>query len=168
MMTQEDSPRLALPMLAPGQAQKEMWHNEALALLDIAVQATVDGMDSDGPPPAPQAGRCWIVGNAPTGDWAGHAGAIAGWTAGGWRFVAPRAGLRAWHAPSGQEAVYDGTVWRRGEVKAARVLIDGRQVIGAQAAAIMAPIGGGTIDAELRTCVETILKAMRSHGFIAS
>lgn len=166
-MTDEDSARLALPLLAPGQAQKEMWHNEALALLDIAVQATVEDMNRNAPPATPQPGQCWIVGAAPVGDWAGHGSAIAGWTAGGWRFVAPRVGLRARHLPSGQEAVYDGTQWNRGEVNGARVMIDGRQVIGARGAAIPVPTGGNTIDAELRACVETILITMRSHGLIA-
>jgi len=32
------TPRLALPLLAVAQAQKEVTHNEALALLDLLVQ----------------------------------------------------------------------------------------------------------------------------------
>jgi hypothetical protein len=165
-MTDEDSARLALPLLAAGQAQKELWHNEALALLDIAVQATVEGIGRDTPPVAPQPGRCWIVGAAPTGDWAGRAGAIAGWTAGGWRFVAPRAGLAAYHLPDGQQVVHDGAQWRHGDVRGARLLIDGRQVVGARGPAITVPDGGSTIDVELRACVEIILNSLRSHGLI--
>ncbi|MDR6788927.1 hypothetical protein J2Y58_002292 [Sphingomonas sp. BE138] len=167
-MTEEDSARLGLPLLAPGQAQKELWHNEALALLDIAVQAVVEEVGRDAPPGAPQPGQCWIVGAAPTGDWTGHAGAIAGWTASGWRFVAPRAGLRAWHPASGQEAVHDGAGWRRGDVRAARVLVDGQQVVGARGSAIAVPSGGATIDVESRACVEMILIAMRKHGLIGT
>lgn len=40
-MTDLPTPRLALPLLQPGQAQKEMYHNEALARLDLAVQPAV-------------------------------------------------------------------------------------------------------------------------------
>lgn len=165
-MTDEDSARLALPLLAPGQAQKELWHNEALALLDIEVQATVEEIGRDVPPAAPEPGRCWIVGAAPTGAWIGHAGSIAGWTAGGWRFVAPRVGLAARHVPSGHEAVHDGTRWRTGDLRGVRLLIDGQQVIGPRTPAITVPIGGSTIDAELRTCVGTILNSLRNHGLI--
>ncbi|MEH3123000.1 MAG: DUF2793 domain-containing protein [Sphingomonas phyllosphaerae] len=165
-MTDEDSARLALPLLAAGQAQKELWHNEALALLDIAVQASVEEIGRDAPPASPQPGQCWIVGTAPSGAWSGQAGAIAGWTAGGWRFVAPRAGLRAQHLPSGQMASCDGKTWRIGEVRAARLLVDGTQVVGARAAAITVPTSGATIDAELRACVETILIMLQTHGLI--
>ncbi|VXC90602.1 DUF2793 domain-containing protein [Sphingomonas sp. 8AM] len=167
-MTDEDSARLGLPMLAAGQAQKEMWHNEALALLDLAVQATVEDVGRNAPPGTAQPGQCWIVGATPTGAWSGNAGAIAGWTAGGWRFVAPRAGLRARHLPTGQSAVCDGSGWRIGEVNVSSLLVSGQQVVGARAASITVPTGGTVIDAELRACVETILIMLRKHGLIAT
>ena len=166
-MTDEDSARLGLPLLAAGQAQKEVWHNEALALLDLVVQATVEEIDRNVPPSAPEPGQCWIVGSAPSGAWSGHAGAIAGWTAGGWRFVAPRKGLSARLLSSGQAAICDGSGWGLGEVRAARVLVDGVQVLGARGAAITVPTAGSTIDAELRACVETILIMLRKHGLIS-
>ncbi len=167
-MTEEDTARLALPLLAAGQAQKELWHNEALALLDIAVQAAVEEIGGDTPPAAPQPGQCWIVGPAPTGAWTGHAGAIAGWTAGGWRFVAARAGLRARHLPSGEEVAHDGGGWRRGEMAAARLLVDGVQVVGARGAAIAVPGGGAIIDVECRAAMEAVLISLRKHGLTAS
>ncbi|WP_367112966.1 DUF2793 domain-containing protein [Sphingomonas sp.] len=79
--------RLALPLLEPGQAQKEFFHNEALTRLDIAVQGAATG-PADTPPAVPRPGQCWIVGATPTGDWIGHAHAVAGWTDAGWRFLA--------------------------------------------------------------------------------
>lgn len=166
-MTDEDSARLGLPLLAAGQAQKEVWHNEALALLDIAVQATVEEIGRNAPPAAPQPGQCWIVGATPTGAWSGQAGAIAGWTAGGWRFVAPRAGLCARHLPSGQTAICDGIGWQAGEIRATSLMVDGVQVVGARGTAITVPSSGATIDAELRACVEAILIMLRKHGLIA-
>ena len=90
-MTGDRSARLELPLLAPGQAQKEIYHNEALLLLiDGLLQAAAVGI-ADAPPAAPQAGECWLVGTAPTGDWAN---AVAMGADRGWRFAAPRAGFR--------------------------------------------------------------------------
>jgi hypothetical protein len=51
-------------------------------------------------------------------------------------------------------------------VRASSLLIDGQQVVGARAAAIAAPSGGSTVDAEARVAVEAILAAMRQHGLI--
>ena len=90
------SDRLKLPMLAAAQAQKEVTHNEALALADIAVQAVVQSVGPVAVPASPVVGQCWIVGAEPTGAWTGRAGAIAAWTSGGWRFVLPFEGMQAW------------------------------------------------------------------------
>ncbi|MEG8028176.1 DUF2793 domain-containing protein [Sphingomonas aerolata] len=70
-MTDETSARTGLPLLQPGQAQKEMGHNEALALIDLLLQPTVVTVGLNVPPAAPAPGACWIVGAAPTGDWGG-------------------------------------------------------------------------------------------------
>ena len=40
-MTDPITPRFGLPLLAPGQAAKELTHNEALSLLDLLVQPVV-------------------------------------------------------------------------------------------------------------------------------
>lgn len=167
-MTDQMSARLALPLLAAGQAGKELTHNEALTRLDMLVQPAVIGIGGNTPPQAPQPGQCWIVGATPTGAWSGRAGAIAGWTAGGWRFVAARAGLCARHLPSGETAVCDGIGWQTGEVRATSLVVDGVQVVGARGPAITVPSSGATIDAELRACVEAILIMLRKHGLIAS
>ncbi len=49
-MSDMHTPRLALPLLQPGQAQKEMLVNEAVARLDIAVQGAVVAAAIDAPP----------------------------------------------------------------------------------------------------------------------
>lgn len=85
--------RWALPLLFAGQAQKEITHNEALVLVDALLHGRVESADLDNPPGAPAIGQCWIVAGGASGDWAGHAGAVALWTDGGWRFIAPRTGL---------------------------------------------------------------------------
>ncbi len=38
------TPRLSLPFIVPGQAQKELFHNEALQLLDVLVAGAVEGL----------------------------------------------------------------------------------------------------------------------------
>ena len=45
--------------------------------------------------------------------------------------------------------------------------VDGLQVVGSRGAAIPTPTGGGTVDAEARTAIGSILSAMRTHGLIA-
>ena len=162
----ETSARLALPLLAPGQAQKELFHNEALALLDMAVQASVVAVGLDSPPDAPAPGQCWIVGAAPTGGWRGHADAIAGWTPGGWRFLSPVAGMAVWDIGAGRVARWSGEAWVSGTLAGARLLVDGVQVVGARRGAIPAPAGGGTVDVEARAAVAAILAALAGHGLI--
>src|SRR3546814_7062671 len=85
--------RFQLPLLAAAQAQKEVTHNEALTLLDALVQPVVEAGPQNSPPLAPAVGQCWLVGAAPTAEWSEAAGTIALWTAGGWRFAAPFAGI---------------------------------------------------------------------------
>ncbi|HVI99062.1 MAG TPA: DUF2793 domain-containing protein [Sphingomonas sp.] len=166
-MSDDTSARLALPLLHPGQAQKEMTHNEALALLDLVVGARVLAVAND-PPATPAIGDCWIVGGAPTGVWAGHTNAIAGWTAGGWRFVAPVDGLFAWVEATGVGARFVDGAWQIGDIAATRVVIGDVQVLGTQVAAIAGPDGGTTVDTECRAALGAVLAALRTHGIIAT
>jgi hypothetical protein len=76
----DSTARFALPLLHAGQAQKEITHNEALLALDILLHPEVEAVGENQPPPAPGAGQCWIVGDAPTGAWAGQADRIAAWS----------------------------------------------------------------------------------------
>ena len=92
------SPRLDLPFLEGAQAQKHVTHNEALERLDIAVQASVQGWRIATPPAGPAEGACFLVGDAPSGAWAGHAGDIAAFAGGGWLFLTPQPGWRIWDA----------------------------------------------------------------------
>lgn len=163
----DTSMRLGLPLIAPGQAQKEITHNEALAALDLLVQAGVTATRTNTPPATPAPGACWIVGDAPTGAWAGNPGALAGWTAGGWRFAAPREGMTVWSGEDAAFAVYRAGAWRRGEMRGAKVIVDGRQVVGAQASAVPDPAGGTTVDTQARATLAALLAALRGHGLIA-
>jgi len=160
--------RLALPLLSAGQAQKELYHNEALARIDVMLCGAVVDSGHDTPPADPDPRGCWIVGNVPTGAWTSQANALAGWTSGGWRFVTPRAGMNFWHVAQGVRIFFDGSAWISGVIPASSLEIGGVQVVGARQAAIPDPAGGTTIDAEARSGITTILEALRSHGLISS
>lgn len=160
--------RLSLPLLHVAQAHKEMTHNEALMLIDLLLHGCVADVARDAPPPVPAVGQCWIVGSAPGGDWAGQAGQIAGMTEGGWRFVAPREGMRLWWTGGETNVEFRGGAWVRGEVRARKIVVDGIPVVGGQQPAIASPQGGTTRDEEVRTSVSAILAALRTHGLIAA
>ena len=106
------SPNLALPLLLPAQAQKHVTHNEALALLDLLVQLRVQRFDARTPPEAPGDGEVHAVGAGATGAWAGQDGRLAAWMGGGWVFVAPREGWRAWDVAGAEVRVHADGAWR--------------------------------------------------------
>lgn len=165
-MSEDQTPRLGLPVLHIGQAGKEQTHNEALALLDIVVAGVVEDVGVDLPPADPAPGQCWIVGETPQAEWTGQANAIAGWSGGGWRFVAATPGLSVWCTRLERRVTFRGE-WEDGVVRATRVMVDGVPVIGPRQDAIPAPAAGTTIDAEARAAVDAILAAMHTHGLIA-
>jgi hypothetical protein len=160
--------RLALPFIASGQAQKELFHNEALLRIDALLQSAVESLLVDTPPSAPAPGQCWIVGESAVGAWAGRALTLAAWSDGGWRFASPRAGMTVWSLADATIARFDGTAWVTGEIRARRILVDGVAVVGAQQSAIGDPTGGMSQDSEARAAISAILGALRSHGLIAS
>ncbi len=159
--------RHKLPLLVPGQAQKEMFHNESLAAIDALLHAAVEGVGGDVPPAAPMAGQSWIVGPLPSGVWAGHAHALASWTESGWRFAGAVVGMRVLVRATSMEAVWDGAAWRQGELRGSKLVVGESQVVGARRPGIADPVGGTTIDAEARGAVAAVLAAMRAHGLIA-
>lgn len=166
-MTNETSDRWALPLLHAGQAQKEMMHNEALARIDMLLHGVAESADLAVPPTAPVAGQCWIVAAGASGAWAGREEDVAGWTEGGWRFVAPRPGLRLEVADRGHAMAYDGTAWRDSAVRGDGFYVDDQQIVGARLAAIAAPTGGTTVDVESRGAIAAILAALQAHGLIS-
>lgn len=164
----DSTDRLGLPMISPGQAQKELFHNEALQLLDALVAGAVEEPATDPPPVSPAIGECYIVGDAPSGVWSGHAQAIASFSSGGWRFINPVEGMAVYVRSTQLTAVYNAGAWDYGTVRGALLSIDGTQVVGSQAVAIESPAGGSTVDSEARVAISEILAALRQHGLIAT
>lgn len=105
------SPRLELPLLQPAQAQKHVTHNEALRILDIFVQLTVEEFDATDPPATPEEGKVYAVGAGATGDWFGATALLATWVDSAWQFHAPTAGWIAAHAATSEVRVFTGSVW---------------------------------------------------------
>ena len=163
----DQSARLLLPLLHPGQAQKEIFHNEALLMLDMLTCCSAVEIALDTPPDDPGPGQCWVLGSAPEGVWSGHAGAIAGWTEGGWRFLEPRQGMRVWAGETQGFALFTDGEWRVGTTYG-KLFIEGEQVVGPRLAAVAEPAGGGTVDAEARAAIVAVLEALRVHGLIGS
>lgn len=158
--------RLKLPYILPGQAQKELFHNEALQALDIVVQPVVQSGQLDEPPASPVAGQAYLVGTDPVGDWSGHADALAAWTLSGWRFVEAFEGMEIASRNGLKLRFVDGH-WEEGKLHASSVFVAGQKVLGERVAAIGEPAGGAVIDQQARATISHLLEALRLHGLIA-
>lgn len=140
------TPRMALPLLYPGQAQKEVFVNEALARIDALLHARVEAVTST-PTASPVDGQCWVIGASPTGDWQDKTGQIACRAAGNWIFVAPREGMSVAVGATGQLLRYHSGNWTF-------------------QAAVPAPDGGTTVDAEARTAISALIARLVGAGII--
>lgn len=102
---------LALPFIEAAQAQKHVTHNEALALIDALMQLSVSARDVTSPPATPAEGDRVLVGAGATGDFTDRSDQIATFLAGGWTFLSPQAGWRAYVEAESLLLLYDGAGW---------------------------------------------------------
>ncbi|KQO69318.1 DUF2793 domain-containing protein [Methylobacterium sp. Leaf89] len=110
----ETTPILALPLIAAGQAQKHVTHNEALIQLDAVVQLACRDKDLAAPPAAPAEGdRYLVLSPAPTGAWAGLSGQVAQFQDGRWRGLAPKPGWLAWILDEDELYIFTAAGWVR-------------------------------------------------------
>ena len=158
--------RYGLPLILPGQAQKELFHNEALAILDAAVNPAVEAAPLALPPATPEPGQAWIVASLASGAWQGEDGRLAVWTEGGWRFVDATPGMIAWSKADAVWLHFDGAAWSSGEIPATAIRIGGNQVVGARQPAVPSPSGGTIIDEEARAAIDALIATLMSHGLI--
>jgi hypothetical protein len=106
------TPHLGLPLIAAGQAQKHVTHNEALGRLDALVQLACLDKDLAAPPPGPAEGdRYLVVASNPGGAWAGLAGQVVRYADGVWAGAVPRAGWLAYVVDEADLYVFDGAAW---------------------------------------------------------
>ncbi len=110
----ETTPTLALPLIAAGQAQKHVTHNEALIQLDALVQLACRDKDLVAPPAGPAEGdRYLVLSPAPAGAWAGLSGQVAQFQDGRWRGLAPKPGWCAWILDEDELFVFTAAGWVR-------------------------------------------------------
>lgn len=164
----DSTSRMKLPLLAAGQAQKEIWHNESLMLIDRLISGIIEGAASATPPASPSADGLYAIAAGATGAWAGQDGRLGASTPSGWRFIAPVEALQLVERASGRSWRRTATGWEIGRVQATEVFVDGIKVVGTRGAAIAAPTGGATIDGEARASLGSILAALRAHGLIGT
>jgi hypothetical protein len=107
-----DTPNLGLPFIEGGQAQKHVTHNEALRILDAAIQISVLDVSHTSPPSSPAEGERHVVAAGATGAWAGHVNAIATWQDGAWAHLVPHVGWCVWSVADDVMFVFDGAHWR--------------------------------------------------------
>ena len=158
--------RHGLPLIATGQAQKELTHNTAIHGLDRLVHLCVESRALSAPPELPSPDATWIVGEGATGAWAGHAGALAHWD-GTWVIAAPAEGVLCWIADEAILAVFGGGVWHAA-LPVAGLKIGGAVMLTEPPVAIDMAVGGSVIDTEARSVLAGLLGYLRTQGLLTS
>jgi hypothetical protein len=142
-----ETARFNIPLLAAGQAHKELFHNEALAQIDFLIHPIVQAIETDPAAILPLAGQSWLVGPGAIDVWLDQDDKIAGWTGNGWLFIPPLPQMRIYVESAESFAVYRGS-WQISEE-------------------ITAPAGGSVIDAEARAAIDSILAALAGQGILS-
>ncbi|MFN4020652.1 MAG: DUF2793 domain-containing protein [Erythrobacter sp.] len=141
------TPNAGLPLLFAGQAQKEFFVNQSLAILDALASRTVIATLS-GPPALPEEGACYLVAPAAAGEWSTKADHLALAIAGSWHFIAPAEGMLLFDRGAGRFLCFRG---------------------GWQSAGLpTAPTGGSVIDIEARNALAQLVENLQTLGLIPS
>ena len=134
-------------MLHVGQAQKEIFHNEALYILDNIVAPVVQDIETDPAILSPEPGESWIVGIDPIGLWTAQENKIASWSENGWRFMEPKAGMLVMDTQAGCFRIFQESSWFVSNS--------------------LSGISGGTVvDDEARTAISSIIDLLRNFRFL--
>jgi len=107
-----ETTHLGLPFIEGSQAQKHVTHNEALRILDAAIQIVVEDRTRTTPPASAAEGQRHVVASGAAGAWAGHDATIATWQDGAWIFLAPKTGWRLWSVADVSIFIFDGSAWQ--------------------------------------------------------
>ena len=159
--------RFGLPLIAAGQAQKELTHNSAIHALDRLVHLCVESRSLSAPPEPAAPGATWIIGDGATGVWEGYVGALAHWD-GAWGFATPAEGTLCWIADEGVVAVFGGGGWNVDTLPIGGLRIGGVAMLTVPPIAIDAAEGGGVIDIEARAVLASLLQHLRELGLLTS
>jgi hypothetical protein len=106
-----ETAQFSLPLVMPAQAQKHVTVNEALARLDAAAQLRIASFGETEAPGGAADGSCFSVPAGAGGAWMGQGGKLAIAANGGWVFLTPKVGWRAWDIAGGRNRIFNGTAW---------------------------------------------------------
>jgi Protein of unknown function (DUF2793) len=160
------SPRLALPLIAPGQSQKDVTHNEALLALDRMVTLAAVSRSLASPPASPLVGQMYIVPPAGAAAWGQPVGTLMQWQGSGWLAEPPRDGQIALVIDEMVMLVHQGS-WQA-SWPVSGLAIAGRQVLAVPPASVPAATGGSTVDAQARATLAALIQALQQQGLIAN
>ena len=163
----EMTARLGLPLMAAGQSQKEVTHNEALLRMDLLIQAVVLSGPQTTPPANPLDGQSWIIGKSATGVWVSKDDYLVQWTRTGWLFIPPFEGLSVWAVAGARRWQFSAGRWTDA-TETSLVRIAGKQIIGPQQPPIALPQGGTNPDLEARAAISLVINSLRAHGLISN
>jgi hypothetical protein len=139
------TPNSGLPLLFAGQAQKEFFVNQSLAILDALMpRAAVATLAA--PPAAPGDGECYLVAQSAADEWSGKADHLALAIGGSWHFVAPAEGMLVFDREAEQWLCFRG----------------GWQSVGVPPA----PSGGSVIDIEARNALAQLVASLQTFGLL--
>lgn len=93
-----------------GNVAKDIRGHIAAIQSGIAHQIAVMAIHND-PPAAPGPGDRYLIGDTPTGEWAGHANRVAEMLAGGWSYYTPAVGDTHYVNNLGHSVSWNGTHW---------------------------------------------------------
>ncbi len=150
----EYSSRFKVPLLVPGQGQKDITHNESIEIMDSLLHALIESRSLQVPPDIPAIGQCWLIPAAASGAWFEHDGGLAFWTAGGWRFVRPAEGYTAWLKAEGRRIRLTEQGWHD------------EPPFEAALGTVVPPSGGLVVDAEARAAISAILLQLAGYGLV--
>lgn len=102
---------LEIEYLQPAQSQKHLTVNSALARIDQLYQIRFQESYLASPPSQPMNDSAVLVNDNPQEEFSGHAGDIAFYTSGQWKFITPKTGWTAYFVQDQTYRVFDGTDW---------------------------------------------------------
>lgn len=140
------TPHLRLPMLVPGQAQKEFFVNQALGILDALQSRGVSGSLS-APPALAAEGDAFRVESPATQAWQGRDDHLAVRIGGAWHFVAPQEGMCIFDKAAGYILVFRSG-WQNAD-------------------APPEPVGGTAIDTQARAAINQLVQVLKAIGILA-
>ncbi len=160
------TPRLNIPLIASGQAQKDVTHNEAILAIDQLIALAAVSRSVVAPPTNPTFGAVYLVPVNGVSAWGAAAGTMMYWQGNGWSAVQPRTGQLALIVDEGIMISFRQTwqsLW-----PVAGLEIGGRAVLTASPTTITSPVGGATVDSEARLAITSIISLLVQQGLASA